>query len=168
MSDVAEPDVRKRVEGLIEEPDNGPVKGADRAERYEGNKPVLLERFSTTAEYVVNMTTGRVHRRFRVGEGKRSGIADFPRCNLDQITHRENATSREEVAALFWPARPTPGRRTPVACRRCFPEPSAEDEAVADATEPIEEGEGTDPEAEQMPVEEMDPEDAAAFLESRE
>lgn len=150
MSDVEQPDVRARVRGLVEEPDGAGVPRANEAEDYSGAEPAVVTLMSDAIDYTVNLTTGRVHKRLRVGDTH----ADFPQCNLDQITDHADVGSREEVAALFWPDHPTPGRRTPKACKRCFGGPTAEP-----VGEPVAEGEGGDPEAETVTVEEMDPED---------
>lgn len=122
-----------------------------RAESYEADKS-HYERYSNTALYVINMDSAKVHRRFRI-EGTKT-IADFPQCNLDDITHRADFKSREEAVEAL-------AGRTPKPCHRCFPPPTEEDERInAEFAEVREEEDpGSRPEDEVVPVSEMDPED---------
>lgn len=107
-------------------------------------------RLTDTAVYVVNLDSGRVHRRFRiVGSDE---LADYPRCNLDQIKRRRDVDNREEVVQVL-------GRTRPKPCMRCFPGPTQE-AIAADAEVPIDAGPvHVDPAAEVVSIEEMDHED---------
>lgn len=82
------------------------------------------ERMSERLKLVVNLDSGRIHRRRWDAQSK--SWYDNPRCNLDDIVRRIEVDTREAANEAL-------GGRKPRACLRCFPAPTPEEVAMNEA-----------------------------------